>query len=90
MHTTIDRFGRMVLPKAVRDGLGLEPGDRLEVSEDGDAVVLRPVRARDSLVLKAGVLLHSGKATGDVVDAVRAHRDGRSCSAWLVPRSSYW
>ena len=84
MQMTIDRFGRMVLPKAVRDCLGLEPGDRLEVTEDGDAVVLRPVRVGDSLVLKAGVLVHSGEATGDVADAVRAHRERR------VERARAW
>ena len=67
---TIDKFGRMVLPKAVRDSLGLEAGNRLDVSGDGDAVVLRPVRDRDRLVVKAGVLVHVGEATGDLTGAV--------------------
>ncbi|MCU0258387.1 MAG: AbrB/MazE/SpoVT family DNA-binding domain-containing protein [Solirubrobacteraceae bacterium] len=37
MHVRIDAAGRVVIPKAVRDELGLEPGQRLELdTRDGD------------------------------------------------------
>jgi len=42
MKATMDRAGRVVLPKAVRDQLGLEPDEELEVSIDGTAVRLQP------------------------------------------------
>ena len=33
---------QIVLPKGVREALGLRPGDRLLVALEGDRVVLRP------------------------------------------------
>jgi AbrB family looped-hinge helix DNA binding protein len=33
---TIDRLGRIVVPKAVRDSLGLAPGTRLDLVEEPD------------------------------------------------------
>lgn len=33
MRTTIDRAGRVVVPKALRDALGLEGGETLEIVE---------------------------------------------------------
>ncbi len=35
MEITVDRFGRVVIPKEVREGLGLEPGSVLRVGGSG-------------------------------------------------------
>jgi AbrB family looped-hinge helix DNA binding protein len=42
MRTTIDKAGRLVIPKALRDRLGLRPGE-VEVSADGAALRVEPV-----------------------------------------------
>ena len=76
-QVSLDRFGRIVLPKDVRDRLGLEPGAMLEIEEAGDEIRLKPVREEPCFVLKGGVLVYTGKAIGDVDGAVRAHREGR-------------
>lgn len=36
--------GRLCIPKAIRDSLGLAPGDVLEIIEEGQKVILRPRR----------------------------------------------
>lgn len=36
-----DPLGRIVLPKEIRDGLGIKENDRLEIFIDGDRLVLR-------------------------------------------------
>lgn len=36
MMVTIDRLGRIVVPKPVRDALGLVPGTRLDLVEEPD------------------------------------------------------
>ena len=41
---TVDKAGRMVLPKEVRDELQLAPGDTLDLASDGGLVTLRPPR----------------------------------------------
>jgi AbrB family looped-hinge helix DNA binding protein len=43
MRTTIDSAGRLVVPKALRDLLGLEPGTSVDVSRYGAGLQLIPV-----------------------------------------------
>jgi len=76
-ETTIDRFGRIVLPKEIRDDLGLEPGAVVAVEEQGESILLKPLRDEPGLVRKGPVLVHTGKARGDILGAVRAVREGR-------------
>src|ERR1035437_4055101 len=77
MQMTIDRFGRMVLPKALRDGLGLGPGDTLQaIAERGD-IVLRPIGREDALRRKGKTLVFSGKGAGDIERTVRDLRGAR-------------
>lgn len=86
METRLDRFGRVVLPKAAREALGLRPGATLAVEEGEDAIVLRPLRGEPNVVEKGGVLVFTGSAAGDVGEAVRAHRRERLASAALRRR----
>jgi AbrB family looped-hinge helix DNA binding protein len=52
---SIDRSGRLVLPKPVREQLQLEPGVSLELESFEDHIVLRPVRGNASMYKKQGV-----------------------------------
>jgi AbrB family looped-hinge helix DNA binding protein len=73
MRTTIDRAGRLVIPKTLRDRLGLVPGE-VEVSAEGAALRVEPIMS-DELEQRAGrlVIPKSGITLDD--DAVRALRD---------------
>jgi AbrB family looped-hinge helix DNA binding protein len=53
--TTIDKAGRVVIPKSVRDELHLEPGAAVEIATDGEQVTMRPVRETSRLRKKQGV-----------------------------------
>lgn len=57
---TIDRAGRVVIPKLLRDRLRLEPGDTLEIDADsaGDQITLRPVRADAPLLKEQGIWVY--------------------------------
>ena len=77
METTVDRFGRVVIPKPIRDGLGLRPGTTLTVEEEEDAVVLRAVHGEPNLVVHDGVLVYTGSAGGDVEGMTGVLRRGR-------------
>lgn len=41
--TTLSGKGQVVIPKEVREHLGLQPGERFTVVEKGNAVVLVPL-----------------------------------------------
>ena len=59
--TTLDRAGRIVLPKAVRDELQLSPRDSLEIEAADDAIVLRPARGNGHMTKEHGIwVFHSG------------------------------
>lgn len=45
-NVTLDNAGRVVIPKSLRDELGLRPGDVLALESDGERfITLRPVRS---------------------------------------------
>jgi AbrB family looped-hinge helix DNA binding protein len=58
---TLDKAGRIVLPKPVRDELQLSPGDSLELESSEERVILRPVRGNARIYKKQGVwVMHGG------------------------------
>ncbi len=54
MKTILDRFGWVVVPKEIRDRLGLKPGAEMEIDENGSEVVLKPVEHETPLKLEDG------------------------------------
>lgn len=84
METSIDKFGRVLIPKKVRDDLGLHPGEVLCVEEHGREITLKPLRETPNLVNKDGVLVYSGSAVGDIEGTISAHRKERlrKISSW--------
>jgi AbrB family looped-hinge helix DNA binding protein len=64
MNTTVtlDKAGRVVIPKTLRDELRLAPGDTLALESDGDEVILRPVRSASALRKEHGIwVFRSGR-----------------------------
>jgi AbrB family looped-hinge helix DNA binding protein len=43
MRTTIDKAGRLVIPRQIRDRIGLASGGEVELELDGAAVRIEPV-----------------------------------------------
>lgn len=76
MTITIDKSGRVVLPKYVRERLDLHPGSRLEVTADNEGVHLRIPKKGAGLVRKQGFLIYSGeeKTNIDIVNFVNQIR----------------
>jgi AbrB family looped-hinge helix DNA binding protein len=77
MQTNVDKFGRVLIPKPLRDELGLTPGDSLRIETKGDRIVLRSMPDGPHLVEKGGVTVFTGSATGDLASAVEAGRRER-------------
>jgi AbrB family looped-hinge helix DNA binding protein len=47
MRTTIDKAGRLVIPRALRDHVGLAGGGEVELELDGAAIRIEPVAGVD-------------------------------------------
>ena len=78
METTLDRFGRIVIPKKIREDFHLQVGSSIRIEEGEGEIVLKPVEGEPSLVKKSGVLVFTGKAVGNVETALEEHRQERN------------
>lgn len=78
---TIDKAGRVVIPRPLREKLHLEPGDSLEMESSGEQITLRPVRGTGPLTKEQGVwVFHAGQplpasATDNLLEQIREERD---------------
>ena len=78
---SMDRAGRVVLPKPIRERLQLEPGESLEIESFEDHIVLRPVRRHATMRKERGVLVFdTGEpvSASDVRKIIEKARDERS------------
>lgn len=57
MSTTIDSGGRVVIPKAIRDHLGLKSGTSVEVTAQDGHIEIAPADASIRLVKVSGALV---------------------------------
>jgi AbrB family looped-hinge helix DNA binding protein len=80
----VDKLGRIVLPKLVRDQLQLAPDDQLELETLDDRITLRPSRGTAQLRKKHGVwVFHCGEPLSastveETLGQVRRERDERT------------
>ena len=68
MRVTIDSAGRVVVPKALRDHLGIVGRAEVELEESGSEIVLRAVRSDVTLVERNGHLVLERRADAAPLD----------------------
>ncbi len=78
VEVTLDDRGRIVIPEAVRDQLGLQPGMTLVVeTEEKGGVRLRPQPEQPVLINKDGIWVIQGEILEDLTDVVKRERERR-------------
>lgn len=84
MTLKIDKAGRVILPKPVRDRLGLRAGSDLEIEETAEGIVLKPAERLPSLIKKGNFLVHTGEVPDgyDILRAIDEDREERARRAW--------
>ena len=60
MELRIDKAGRIVVPKPLRDRLGFKPDTALQAIEQPEGVFLRRVEQRPTMVKVDGLWVHQG------------------------------
>jgi AbrB family looped-hinge helix DNA binding protein len=80
---TIDKAGRIVLPKPLRDELRIAAGDTLDLETTGEEITLRPARGSAPLRKKHGVWVYrsgeplSARQVEETRRRVRRERESR-------------
>jgi AbrB family looped-hinge helix DNA binding protein len=77
MKATVDAVGRIVLPKPLRDLLGLRPGSVVDISRYGAGLHLVPASRTARLVEEGGMLVATGESVvgdDDVLGLIDAGR----------------
>lgn len=80
MSITIDKAGRLVLPKPIRDRFNLVSGTELVVETEADGVRLRVAGGASPLLRKQGIVVHQGGGVVnlDLAEFIRGERDSRA------------
>jgi AbrB family looped-hinge helix DNA binding protein len=73
MRSTIDKAGRIVVPKSLRDRIGLRPG-AVELTVDGTGIRVEPIAGVGLVEENGRLVIPAGGVTVDD-DLVRALRD---------------
>jgi len=76
---TIDRRGRIVVPKPVRDRLQLEAGDALQVDIDGERIGLSLISPESLLKKELAIWVFQGDSCDQsIVELIDRSREARS------------
>ena len=84
MTSTIDKAGRLVIPKVLRDRAGLQPGAELELSFVEGVIRIRSAEPQGRLILKNGLPYWQSPAgtpsatLEEINEAIRESREERS------------
>lgn len=79
MRVRIDKAGRIIVPKRLRERLGVTREGQLEVIERPDGVLLKGTEQRPSMINKDGLWVHEGVPEAGarwdrLVDEIREER----------------
>ena len=77
MVTTLDKFGRVIIPKRFREHLGINFKSTLNISEDGKRIVLELVKEREPVVDRNGILVFTGNLESPKSDLLKSDRNKR-------------
>ncbi len=77
METTLDKFGRVIIPKKIREHLGISSGTTLNISEDGTRIVIEPVQEKEPVIDKNGILVFTGKLDSKMGEFIQDDRNQR-------------
>lgn len=77
MKTTIDKYGRIVIPRVFRERLRLKPGTPIEIIEENDTLIAKAIPKEGNLEMENGVLVFSCVGYGALDKVIDEFRESR-------------
>ena len=77
MQAQIDKFGRLLIPKAIREHLGIKTGSIVQMIEHEHEILIKLFDQQSFLEKKSGILIYTGESTGDIESALHESREDR-------------
>jgi len=77
MVTTLDKFGRVIIPKRFRERLGINFKSTLNIAEDGKRIVIELVQEKEPVVNRNGILVFTGNLESPKSDLIKSDRNKR-------------
>ena len=79
MEAVLDKYGRIIIPKKLRDAIGLKPGSILHLEVNNQEILLKPVDgAGQYLTDEDGWLVYTGGINEDVSSVISDLRESRN------------
>ena len=72
---TVDAKGRIVLPKDVRESLGIDEGTEVEVHEEDGKVVVEPEKSPEAVINRMDTLIEEASATRETATTQEPEMD---------------
>lgn len=74
----IDNFGRIVIPKKIRDEFGISKSSEIEINTtDNDEIIIKPGASKPFVKNKDGVLVVCSESVGSLKDILEGDREER-------------
>lgn len=77
IKTKIDDFGRMVIPKKIRDKPGIIKGSEIQIDTMDEGIIIRKKEEKLLIEDKEGILAVWSETTGPVDSSIQKDREDR-------------
>jgi AbrB family looped-hinge helix DNA binding protein len=74
MKAILDKFGRIIIPKELRDALCVGPGSAFHIEEKNHEIHLKPLEGTPHLKNKNRWLVFTGEPQADITGAIDQFR----------------
>ena len=77
MTTTLDKYGRILIPKRLRELLRITPQTQLVITEEGNKIIIEPVSEENPYEEKDGMIVFVGELEVEYESLVEQERKRR-------------
>lgn len=77
MIANLDKYGRILIPKKVREQLNITTETKLNIDEDGNRIIIERLGDESPIIEKDGVKVFTGNLKGDFEETLDKDRTER-------------